>query len=268
MPWIALVPDISGVCSIVGTFEITSKPTNTASTKIVISVIRSPLMRATAPSIRFPDALVDDPAVVRDAAPAVISSSKSRLELALGRQVREQVGDVVRVQQARVVRHLARQVERAVDRHAVRARRPGRARSARSCRRSRRRCRRSPSPGRIARTISSRDELRRRPAGNGRGRDHAVGRGDALGEQLALAALRLLGQLLRVLAGARALALLLAPRSGRTWRRGSRPPPSPRAARRRPRPRRRGASPSRSPAGPRRRRPAPARAPARRCRRR
>ena len=40
MPWIALVPDISGVCSIVGTFEITSKPTNTASTKIVISVIR------------------------------------------------------------------------------------------------------------------------------------------------------------------------------------------------------------------------------------
>ena len=46
MPWIALVPDISGVCSIVGTFEITSKPTNTASTKIVISVIRSPLMTA------------------------------------------------------------------------------------------------------------------------------------------------------------------------------------------------------------------------------
>ena len=46
MPWIALVPDISGVCSIVGTFEITSKPTNTASTKIVISVIRSPLMPA------------------------------------------------------------------------------------------------------------------------------------------------------------------------------------------------------------------------------
>ena len=44
MPWIAFVPDISGVCSIVGTFEITSKPTNTASTKIVISLIR--LMRS------------------------------------------------------------------------------------------------------------------------------------------------------------------------------------------------------------------------------
>ena len=40
MPWIALVCDISGVCSVVGTFEITSKPTNAARTKIVISVIR------------------------------------------------------------------------------------------------------------------------------------------------------------------------------------------------------------------------------------
>ena len=40
MPWIALVCDISGVCSVVGTFEITSKPTKTARTKIVISVIR------------------------------------------------------------------------------------------------------------------------------------------------------------------------------------------------------------------------------------
>src|SRR4051812_33532084 len=39
MPWIALVCDISGVCSVVGTFEITSKPTNAASTKIVTSVI-------------------------------------------------------------------------------------------------------------------------------------------------------------------------------------------------------------------------------------
>ena len=37
MPWIALVPDISGVCSIVGTFEITSKPTKTARTNTVSS---------------------------------------------------------------------------------------------------------------------------------------------------------------------------------------------------------------------------------------
>ena len=40
MPWIALVCDISGVCRVVGTFEITSKPTKTARTKIVISVIK------------------------------------------------------------------------------------------------------------------------------------------------------------------------------------------------------------------------------------
>ena len=33
MPWIALVPDMSGVCSTTGTLEITSKPTNTASMK-------------------------------------------------------------------------------------------------------------------------------------------------------------------------------------------------------------------------------------------
>ena len=37
MPWIAFVPDISGVCSIVGTFEITSMPTKIASAKIVSS---------------------------------------------------------------------------------------------------------------------------------------------------------------------------------------------------------------------------------------
>ena len=37
MPWIALVPDISGVCSSVGTFEITSNPRKIASTRIVTS---------------------------------------------------------------------------------------------------------------------------------------------------------------------------------------------------------------------------------------
>jgi hypothetical protein len=41
IPWIAFVCDISGVCRVVGTFEITSKPTNAASTKIVTSTIRS-----------------------------------------------------------------------------------------------------------------------------------------------------------------------------------------------------------------------------------
>ena len=40
MPWIALVPDISGVCSVFGTFEITANPTNAASTRIARSVTR------------------------------------------------------------------------------------------------------------------------------------------------------------------------------------------------------------------------------------
>jgi hypothetical protein len=30
MPWMAFVADISGVCSVFGTFEMTSKPTNAA----------------------------------------------------------------------------------------------------------------------------------------------------------------------------------------------------------------------------------------------
>ena len=41
MPWIAFVPLISGVCSVFGTFEMTSKPTNAASTRIASSVSRS-----------------------------------------------------------------------------------------------------------------------------------------------------------------------------------------------------------------------------------
>ena len=34
-PWMALAPDISGVCRVEETFEITSTPTKAASTKIV-----------------------------------------------------------------------------------------------------------------------------------------------------------------------------------------------------------------------------------------
>src|SRR4029450_3271470 len=37
MPWMKFVPDMSGVCSMVGTFEITSKPRKAASTRIVNS---------------------------------------------------------------------------------------------------------------------------------------------------------------------------------------------------------------------------------------
>ncbi len=37
-PWMALLPDIRGVCRMVGTLEMTSKPRKTASTKIEISL--------------------------------------------------------------------------------------------------------------------------------------------------------------------------------------------------------------------------------------
>ena len=35
MPWMALDPDISGVCKMLGTFETTSMPTKAARTKMV-----------------------------------------------------------------------------------------------------------------------------------------------------------------------------------------------------------------------------------------
>ena len=38
----AFVPDISGVCSVLGTLEITSKPTKAESTKTVMSERMSP----------------------------------------------------------------------------------------------------------------------------------------------------------------------------------------------------------------------------------
>ena len=43
MPWMALAPDISGVCSVEETFEITSVPTNTLRTKIVSQTTASSL---------------------------------------------------------------------------------------------------------------------------------------------------------------------------------------------------------------------------------
>ena len=63
MPWMALVPLISGVCSVFGTFEMTSKPTKAARTRIASSVRRS--IRSTFPSRATQ-------------APRMTSSSKSR----------------------------------------------------------------------------------------------------------------------------------------------------------------------------------------------
>ena len=65
MPWMALAPDISGVCSVEETLEITSMPTKTLRTKIVSQTTAS-LMRCS-PSIgpaRAAGRLVPDRAVV------------------------------------------------------------------------------------------------------------------------------------------------------------------------------------------------------------
>ena len=56
IPWMALAPDISGVCSVEETLEITSMPTNTLSTKMVSQVMASftarPLPRSRVPRSR------------------------------------------------------------------------------------------------------------------------------------------------------------------------------------------------------------------------
>ena len=66
MPWIALAPVISGVCRVVDTLETTSKPTNTASTKIVSRVMPS-ISRPLPASVERSRGLVPDHAVVDDA---------------------------------------------------------------------------------------------------------------------------------------------------------------------------------------------------------
>src|SRR4029078_5940870 len=48
-PWMAFVPDISGVCNSVGTFEITSMPRKIASTRIVTSKTSSVLWLTQSP---------------------------------------------------------------------------------------------------------------------------------------------------------------------------------------------------------------------------
>ena len=69
IPWIALVPDISGVCSVFGTFEMTAKPTKPASTRIARLVTNMWSPSPSAPAHRGLGALVDDLAVARDARP-------------------------------------------------------------------------------------------------------------------------------------------------------------------------------------------------------
>ena len=196
-------------------------------------------------------------------APAMISSSQSSASSPSGDEQPEQRRDVARRELARVRRH----------RRTAGSCRPtivtplaydllARARSARSCRRSRRRGRRSPSRAASPRTASAGIELRRRPARDRGGRDHGVELRDPLLRAPPAARLLLRRQLARVAALG-----LLAAHAEVEERRAERldllgAPP---AARRRPRRPRRAAAPSRSPAARRRRRRARAPSPAGSC---
>ena len=66
MPWMALAPDISGVCSVEDTLEMTSMPTKTLRTKIVSQTMAS-LMPAVVPSNAVGSARARIGAVVGDA---------------------------------------------------------------------------------------------------------------------------------------------------------------------------------------------------------
>ncbi len=106
MPWIAFVPDISGVCSSVGTFEITSMPRKMARIRTVSSTRNWLCHQAATRFLRHAGAGGDLVVPVE-------------LQLAVGREVLEQREHVARVELARVGRHRARQVEQADDRDAV-----------------------------------------------------------------------------------------------------------------------------------------------------
>ena len=81
-PWIALAPDISGVCSVAGTLLITSKPTSRLSTKMVMSANSSGLMRALRSAARGTAGCTTSPSWVTTT-PAVISSARSIAERAV-----------------------------------------------------------------------------------------------------------------------------------------------------------------------------------------
>src|SRR6266516_4293945 len=128
MPWIAFVPDISGVCNKVGTFEITSKPRKIASTRIVSSVISCALIPAPVPAKPAPPLFVRlrraygsccDLLLARHARARSDLVRPVELELAVLDQVLQQRDDVPRVQLRRVVRHRCRKVRQTDDRHVV-----------------------------------------------------------------------------------------------------------------------------------------------------
>src|SRR5919201_293604 len=193
IPWIAFVPDMSGVCSSVGTFEMTSKPRKIASTRIVTSKTSSSEWliepRPSRGHLRPP----------RDARAGGDLVRPVELELPLRRQVLEERGHVPRVELARVVRHRARQVRQADDRHALALHDLARLRQL-------------AVPARLRGHVDDdrarphaahrrrRDQARRRPARHQRGRHDDVELGDPPLERLLLPPPVVLRQLARVAA--------------------------------------------------------------------
>src|SRR4051794_29844008 len=101
IPWIALVADISGVWSVFGTREMTSKPTKAAITSSVISVTRS----------------IGLPGHTRLRQHFVIPV-QVEVALVVDHQLDQRL-HVARVHHRGRLRHLGRQVERRDDRHVV-----------------------------------------------------------------------------------------------------------------------------------------------------
>src|SRR4029450_13944984 len=102
-PWSAFAPDIRGVCRVVDTLEMTSKPTNAASTKIVSSAIPSvtcTLLLGGRPDSRPYLAGVGDAAARQ---PLVV---EVRAHLAVLCHQQQQSGDIIGVELARMCGHV------------------------------------------------------------------------------------------------------------------------------------------------------------------
>ena len=82
-PWIALAPDISGVCRVVETLDTTSKPMNTERTKTVSSAM---LGHVATPSRTAPSRVTQQPATISSSqsgatTPSVVMSSSRSVTL-------------------------------------------------------------------------------------------------------------------------------------------------------------------------------------------
>src|SRR5215218_967386 len=202
MPWMAFVADISGVCKVFGTLEMTSRPTKAASTRMVSSVIRSTwVLLLSGDAGGGLGALVNDLAVARDAGAGddLVVEVEVERALAVDHQAEQRL-DVLRVELRRVVGHRGREVLDADDLHVVADHGLG-----------------GLGELAVAAGLGSEvddhgagghplhgvldDQQRRAASGDGGRRDDDVHLGDDVGERLALALLLLVGESPRVAAG-------------------------------------------------------------------